>query len=436
MPRGARPARDLAREIRGGNPVRASLLLLLILAFLAIAGVWAARTELDVVTRGDGRVVPSGDVQIVQASEAGVLAALHVREGDLVAAGDPLLTLDDTQIESQLGETRRRALSLELRIARLRAEIESRPFAPDAATYDELGNLVASEIALYAARRAALADEIAVLRRQGRQREEEIAAAAARAEAAAEAIRLIDEEIALIAPLVEDGVEPATTLLGLRGRRAEAAGRESAARAELAATRAAAAEIEDRVLSARSAARAGALEDLARAEAELAEVLTRLPALENRLTRAVLTAPVRGVVNRLNLNTIGGLARAGDPLLEIVPIGDDLLIEAYLKPADIAFLRPGQAARVSITAYDPSRYGALDGEILRIGADAVTRPDRDERAFVVEIATAGVLRDADGQPVEILPGMVAGVDILAGRRTVLAYLMAPVVRTRDRALRE
>jgi adhesin transport system membrane fusion protein len=161
-----------------------------------------------------------------------------------------------------------------------------------------------------------------------------------------------------------------------------------------------------------------------------------LPTIETRLTRAVLVAPERGIVNRVLATTRGGLARAGEPLVEIVPIDDELLVEAYLTPADVAFVRAGQEVRVNITAYDPSRYGAIDGRILRVGADAVTRPDREEQAFVVEIEALTGLTDAAGEAVDILPGMVAQVDILSGRRTVLDYLIAPVVRVKETAFQE
>ena len=162
-----------------------------------------------------------------------------------------------------------------------------------------------------------------------------------------------------------------------------------------------------------------------------------LPALRARADRAQVRAPMRGVINRIHRSTIGSLARPGEDLLELVPLDDTLLVEAYVRPADIAFLRHGQPAKVKVTAYDYSRYGGLDGEIVRIGADAVTRSERnDEEVFVVEIRTTGTILDADGVAVEIIPGMVTEVDILTGRKTVLEYLMRPVIRVKDRAFRE
>jgi adhesin transport system membrane fusion protein len=295
---------------------------------------------------------------------------------------------------------------------------------------------VRSEAALFSARRDELADQIDVLERQRMQRRQEYEEGVVDQTTARTTLALIAEEVAIMAPLVERRVEPETTMLALRRNEAEWQGREVRATAALQRLQAALDEIDDRIRSLRSAARAQALSELSIATAELAELEPRLPALMQRVTRSELRAPVRGVVNRILLTTLGGVAQAGETLIEIVPLDDTLLVEAYVRPADIAFLYPGQPVKVKITAYDFSRYGGLDGEITRIGADATRRPDRDEQAFVVQVRTATNILDADGAALEIIPGMVAEVDILAGTKTVLEYLTQPVIRVRDRALRE
>lgn len=431
-----RPAREMAREMQGGHSLRASLLLLTILLLIVVAAIWAAHTELDSVTRGDGRVVPSAEVQLVQPAEPGVVAEIHVVDGQIVDAGAPLVTLDDTQIEGELAQARRRVQSLRIRIARLQAEVAGKAFDAPADLRAAAPELLAAETALFEARQAAMQDELSVLERQAAQRSFEILEAETRVRTSDRTLGLIREEIEVIRPLVEENVEPRTSLIALLGREAEAAGRLAEANSALARTRGAKQEVEDRMVSVRSAVRAEALEGLAQAQAELSEVLVIIPALEMRLSRSVLTSPVRGVVNRVLVTTVGSLARAGEAIVEVVPLEDELVIEAYLDPADVAFVRPGQDVRVTITAYDPTRYGTIAARIVRIGADAVTRPDRDQMVFVVEIRTLDVLTDADGEPVEILPGMLAQVDILSGRRTVLAYLTEPIVRVKDRALRE
>ncbi|WFE75628.1 HlyD family type I secretion periplasmic adaptor subunit [Roseinatronobacter sp. S2] len=432
----ARDLEALAQEMRGRETLRGSLLLLLILLFIIVAVTWAALTELDDVTRADGRIVPTQHVQVIQAAEQGVLQALHVAEGDLVQAGESLMELDRTLLTSQLDQEQQRAFGLMARIARLQAEIDGHDleFMPE--LVQRTPSVVRSEAALFAARREELSDRIEVLERQRMQRRQEYEEGLVDQETARTTLALIDEEIAIIAPLVERRVEPETTILGLRRNEAEWRGREIRARATLVRLRSSLDEIDDRIRSVRSEVRAAALSELSIATAELAELEPRLPALIQRVTRSELRAPVRGIVNRILLTTQGGVAQAGETLLEIVPLDDTLLVEAYVRPSDIAFLYPGQPVKVKITAYDFSRYGGIDGEITRIGADAVTRPDRDEQVFIVHVRTQTNILDADGAALEIIPGMVAEVDILAGQKTVLEYLTQPVIRVKDRALRE
>jgi adhesin transport system membrane fusion protein len=323
------------------------------------------------------------------------------------------------------------------RIERLQAEIDGDPltFSPDLVR--RAPDVVASERALYRGRRAELQAEIDILERQRAQRRQDLEEGRAELRTAAATLAVLGEERAIMAPLVERGMAPDTTLLSLRRKEAEWHGREGRARAALDRLRSGLDEIDDRIAAQRSRFRSAALRDLAQATADLAALKPALPALETRADRARLRAPVRGIVNRIHSPTVGATARAGEALIEIVPLDDTLLVEAYVRPEDIAFLYPGQPVKVGITAYDPSRYGSLDGEILRIGADTVTRDDRgEEDVFVVSIRTAGTLLDADGAKVEIMPGMVAQVDILAGRKTVLDYLLTPVVRVKERALRE
>jgi len=427
----------LAREMRGRSALRGSLLLFTILAFLATAVTWAATTEIDDVTRADGRIVPSGSVQVIEAAEPGVLQALHVKEGQIVETGDLLMELDGTILDSQLDQEQQRAYGLMARIERLQAEIDGADlaFSPDLVA--KAPDVVKSETALYRGRQAELRAEIDILERQRLQRRQEYQEGLVDRRTAEATLAVIREERDMMAPLVERGMEPETTLLSLRRSEAEWRGREVRAEASLSRLQSALDEIDDRITAQRSRFRSAALTDLATATAELAALKPALPALQSRAARSRLRAPVRGIVNRIHSPTVGAMARPGEELIEIVPLDDTLLVEAYVRPADIAFLYPGQPVKVTITAYDASRYGNLSGEIVRIGADTITRSERsEEEVFVVEIRTTDTILDADGVEVEIMPGMVAQADILAGRKTVLDYITEPVVRVKDRALRD
>lgn len=428
---------SLARATRGASPLRNSLLLVAILACLLTAGLWAYLTELDDVTRVDGRIVPSGDIQIIEATEPGVLKALHVREGQVVQAGTLLMEFDTTQIDSQLSQEQQRAFGLMARIQRLQSEIEGRDLQFDAALVTGAPDVVQSERALYQGRQAELQAEIDILLRQQQQRHREYEEGLVDQVTAEETLNVLAEERAMMAPLVASKMEPATTLLALRRSEAEWKGRRVRAEAATSRLKTGLEEIDDRIQAARSRFRSNALTDLALATAELSALKPMLPALQDRASRANVQSPARGIVNRIHRTTIGGLARTGEELVEIVPLDDSLLVEAYVRPQDIAFLHAGQPVKVKITAYDFARYGGLDGEIVRIGADTITRSERnDEEVFVIEIRTNGTMLDASGLAVEIIPGMVAEVDILAGRKTVLDYLIQPVVKIKDQALRE
>lgn len=419
---------------------RGSLLLALILSFFIVFFIWAATTEIDSVTRGDGRVVPSRSVQIVQTAETSILDRLHVREGELVDEGTVLMELDRTDLSGQLDREQLRAFALAVRIARLQAEIrEDVELVFDDYLLVANAEILEAEHSLFSGRQLELQAELQVLERQRIQRIQELDEARITRTSEDEIRLLIDQEFTLIEPMVQRQIEPETTLLALYRSRAESDA--SIARAEAAILRleAAVAEIDDRVASVKNRFRSEALSEVAQATAELSEIESLLPALAQRVTRSDLRAPVRGIVNRIHLTTLGGVAQAGQPLVEIVPLDDTLLVEAYIRPSDIAFLYPGQPVRVKLTAYDFSRYGGLDGEITRIGADAIPRPDRppgEEQVFVVQVRTHSNILDADGQTVEIVPGMVAEVDILSGRRSIIDYFVGPIVRVRDRALRD
>lgn len=428
---------DLASELRGRTPFRASLLLFTILSFLILAVFWAAKTELDDVTRAEGRVVPSGDLQVIQATEPGVLRALYVNEGEVVEMGEILMELDGETLTGQLDQELQRWRGLQARILRLRAEIDETDLNFSRELVELASDVVHAEAALFAARRTELWGQIAILERRREQRRQEHIEAQVNLDTMQFVAAIAAEEIALLEPLVQRGLEPETSLLALRRNEAEGAGSVTRAHASIARLLSALAEIDDQIVAERNSYRADAMSDLTIATNDLAALEAVLPALESRSESAVLRAPMRGVVNLIHRSTIGAAVQRGEELIEIVPLDGGLLIEAFVRPSDIAFLHPDQPVNINLTAYDFSRYGALDGFITRIGADAVTRSGgNEESVFMIIVSTEDTLIDADGLPVSIIPGMTAEVNILAGSKTVLEYLIRPVIRVRDRAFRE
>lgn len=428
---------DISRELQGKSRARGSLLLLLIIVFLATGFQWARVTKIDDVTRAQGKVVPTGQTQVIQSTEGGVLSQLSVKKGDVVSSGQLLMVFDRKQLQSQLEEAERHSYALRLRIDRLTAEVTGVPFVPDADLDHLSPDVVVSEQQLFEARSNQVKAELSILDRQQEQYQNARENYISQEGTARDMIASIERERQMMQPLVDQKIEPETTMITLSRNVTEWTGKLASAQAESRKIDALLDEVEEKRGAVRARRLADAQAELAKAVAELDTLAPRIEASRQRVSRTEIRSPVHGVVNQIMLTTIGGVAQPGQTLMEIVPSEEGLLIEAYVKPADIAFLYPGQKVKIKITAYDFSRYGGLDGEIVRIGANAITRSAQQaEPVFVVEVRTDQNLLDAQGAALQIIPGMVAQVDILAQRKTVIDYVLRPVVRVKERAFRD
>lgn len=418
---------------RSGTPWR---LLFVVLAGVGAFMAWAFFYEIEEVTRGLGRVIPSSQVQVVQSLEGGIVRAIDVVEGDTVEAGAVLMQLDDTSFAAQLGELREQEAALLAEKARLQAEaalVETLSFPGSLETRAPLATGAEREVFL--ARRLQLNQEMTVLRNRLGQRRAELAELDALREKIAFTLDPLDAEIALSEELFERGAVPEIELLRLRSRRAELSGDLVIAQASAPRVAASIAEAESEIEAARASYVSSARERLARLQVELAVVQEGIRAADDRVTRTAVRAPTRGTVNTVNVATIGAVVQPGAALVEIVPIDDRLLIEVDIRPQDVAFIRPGEAASVKITAYDYLVYGALDGQVTRIGADTIENA-QGEQFFRIVVETDQAHLGTDAERLEIIPGMVASVDIQTGRKTVLEYLSKPVLRAQAEALRE
>ncbi len=373
------------------NPL-AGLSLLLLVAILVSAYLWSSTAMLDEVTRGEGKVIPSSREQVIQSLEGGILAELMVREGDLVEVGDILLRIDDTKFGASYREGKSHQQSLRTSIVRLEAEASgAEPVFPD----DIPADIIEAERALYQSRLRSLRQSISSIERS---------------------LTFAERELKLTAPLVEKGVVSEVEVLRLR-RQVN----------DLRAT------IQDK----RNAFRSESRTELSKKEAELAGVREINTAREDQLNRAIIRSPVRGTIKNVKLNTVGGVIQPGMDILEIVPIEDQLLIEARIKPADVAFLKPGLPATVKIAAYDFSIYGGLEGILEHISADTLNDGKNPNESFyrILIRTKEAYLQGRDGR-LPIIPGMTATAEILTGHKTVFDYLIKPILKTRDLALRE
>lgn len=413
----------------------AHVLLAAIAAFFVSFVAWAANAPLDEVTRGDGRVIPSRQIQKVQNLEGGILAALTVREGEVVVEGQVLMRIDNVRAASDLGESRARWLALSAASARLEAEVQgSEPSFP-AMLEAEAGDLVAAERASWSSRRLQLASDTAVLERQARQREQEIDELRSRRAQLASSLALADQELELARGAAAKRALPRAEMQRIERDNIELRGELEQTALALPRAQAALEEAQARLGSSRLTFEADARGDLAGVKAELAALREVLNAGEDQVRRTEVRSPVRGVVKVIEVTTLGGVIQPGQDLAEIVPLDDTRLIEAQVRPADIAFIAPGHPAVVKVTAYDYAIYGGLTGTVEEISADTV-EDDRKERFYRVRVRTRDNALEQGGRQLAIIPGMTAQIDVLTGKKTVLDYLMKPILKARGEALRE
>lgn len=432
-------ATEYKAAINQGPPrTTAVFLATLVIVFLSFLA-WANWAELDEVTRGEGRVIASTKNQVVQSLEGGIVKEILVKTGDLVKKGDVLLKIDDTGFSSNFGELRAKQASLQAQVVRLNHEltgvIGTPPVFP-ASLNEMAGDTIRTELQLYDARQRSLKSQITILQERVKQRRRELSELKANLDRIAQNLKLAREEEAIKAPLARKGIVPKTDVIRLKREIADLDGQiksssESVPRLE-AAIREAEALANEQTLKFRQDAQA----ELSQRTAELAVVAESLRAARDRVVRADVRSPVEGIVNSLNVNTVGGVVRAGESLVEIVPVEENLLIEAKVRPSDIAFVRPDQLALVKITSYDFSIYGGLDGVVEKISADSSIDEVSREVFYLVTVKTLSNQLGEQQSKLSIIPGMVASVDILTGKKSVLDYLLKPINKARHEALRE
>jgi adhesin transport system membrane fusion protein len=414
------------RTHRAQAIVRASIVV------LALLLLWAALAKVDEVTRGEARVIPSRQLQVLQSLDGGVVAEIAVREGEVVEAGQLLLRIEEIRATAGMRESAATGIALRARAARLRALAEGKPFAPPPARDDEERRIVEDERRLYGSRLSELDAQLSVVRQQMAQRQEEVAEATARRTAAQRGLELAQQELAQTRPLLATGAVSQVDILRLERDVTKNRGEAEQAGAQIARARAAIIESQRKAQEAELTFRNEARRDLAEAMGKLNALNEGAVALADKVSKAQVKSPVRGRVQRLLANTVGGVVQPGKDLVEIVPLDDTLVLEARVAPKDIAFIRPGQAANVKFTAYDFSIYGGLDATVENISPDTVV----DERGNAFYLVRVRTKQAGFTDKLPIIPGMTAEVDVLTGQKTVMSYLLKPVLKVRDNALRE
>lgn len=431
-------ANDIRAAIELQTPRTLAVFIRVCAGFLLLGAIWASFAELDEVTRGTARVIASRQTQVVQSLEGGLVQDLLVVEGELVKPGQVLMRIDDTAFSSQFGEVRERRAALIARIARLEQEAHWQG-PTELALPPEIeaghGAAAASERALFEARLRKLGQDLSILDEQLGQKQREHEELAAQTRRLSANKPLLDRELAITRRLFADRVVPEIEMLRLERQVADLAGQIAVNQASLSRADAAIREATARRAGAIIAFRSAAEEDMTKNRADLAVIEESIRAAQDRVQRAELRAPVRGIVNKLHVTTIGAVVQPGMVLIDIVPLDDSLLVESRIRPQDIGFLREGQDAVVKITAYDSAVFGSLKGKVERIGADTQADPE-GESFYRVVVRTERNFIGIETGSLPILPGMVAQVEILTGRKSVMSYLLKPAKLLRDQALTE
>jgi adhesin transport system membrane fusion protein len=428
--------KNLARELAGEQSKASSILLLSVVTLIAVILLWAAITELDNVVRGSGKTVSEANNQLVQSSEPGVIRERYVEEGDRVERGQILFDIDPVDAKTQLDQALKRQTSLTIKSTRLKAEVKNLVPKFGQQLIESAPNAVSTELALYRARIDDLNTKIAILEQRRIQKLNEIDELKIQYETANNSLELTRREIATLSPLVKNGLAPETRLIALQREEESSLGRANSAVSAQKRIKAGLDEIDQQLVAEKQAYLTSALTDLSSIEAEVTELTARIPALESRVERTKVKSPVDGVINRVNYVTSDAYVSTGDVLLEIVPTGADLIVETKIDPKDIAEIVLGQEVKISLTAYDPSKYGRIDGKVISISADAISDQQTGTQHYVVDVSIDTTLYEDDGTDVIILPGMVASIDVLSGKRSILQYFWQPIAKTKQKALRD
>ena len=404
-------------------------------AFFFIAVIWASFAELDEVTRGNGQVIPSQRIQEISNLEGGLLAEMLVGENQIVEKDQVLARISNEQAESTVRDNLNKQAEAEAAILRLEAERKGTELVFPKAMEDTHLQIITDQLSLYNARKTQFEGEIRALEAQLEQKNNEMAEAQARRGQLEENLRLVMEQRNIARPLMLKGTFSRVDYLKLEQQVATLQGDVAGVAQSIARARNGAQEIQERITQRRSEKASQIQEEINKRRLDLNSIRETLSFGGDRTKRMDVRAPMRGTVKRILINTVGGTIKPGETVVELVPLDDTLLIEARIKPTDIAFLHPNQKAVTKITAYDFSIYGGLEAEVEQISADTI-EDKKGETYYLVKLRTKRNAITYRGENLPIIPGMTASVDILTGKKTVLDYLLKPILKAKQNALRE
>ena len=428
--------KKLANSMEDKDGISGSAVIIFVFLLIGSLIFWASKAELDNVTRGEGKIISSVQNQNIQSTESGVIQKRFVTENSFVDEGQILFVLDPVDTSSELNQLTKRLETLEIREQRLQSEIQGKVFDPKNSS--EVSNItfLNTERSLFMLRQSELAGKLSILEDKKFQRQQELENARVSLRTAKNTMDLMVEEINLIEPMVRENLAPKTQLLLLQREIETSRGSSESALVAMSKAKSGISEIEKEEKNAKISYNLRSIEELNELLSEKTELAERIPRLEERVTRTVIRSPMAGIVSRLNYRTLGGFINAGDVVLELVPTDEALMIEAKIAPQDISNILVGDEAKIRLSAYDSSKYGAVMGVVSRISPDAITEENSTLGSFyLIDVKIVGSLL-VDGKEVEFLPGMTATIDVVSGKRTILEYFWQPIAKVKEIALRD
>ncbi len=411
-----------------------------LIAFVGAFVVWSYFATIEEVARGEGKVVPSSKTQVVQSLEGGIAKEIHVRQGQPIRKGQSLMLLDDTGFSASMGELSAKRATLRAQIIRLEHEVANAGTQTALELPAELNNeapeVVANELRLFQARRTNYENQSGILAERLQQRTIELAELKTNVQRYEEALGIAKRELEIKAPLAATKVVPETEILRIQREITDLSGQVRSGNLAIPRLEAAISEAKRQVDDHALNFRQNAQQELTQKLGEFNVVEQSLKSAKDKVFRTDVRSPVDGIINKLNFSTIGAVVRPGEVIAEIVPLEDTLLIDVKVRPSDIAFIHPKQEAIVRLSAYDFSVYGSLRGNVVTVSPDSTTDTNTKETYYVVVVQTNESALKRQGELLPILPGMIATVDIITGQKSILQYLLKPIVKARDSALRE
>ena len=415
---------------------------LIMILFFSIAITWASISEIDELTRGEGKVIPSEKIQKVQALDGGIVTTIFVKEGMRVNKDQPLMIIDATRFAASLDENKNTYLSLLATSARLKKQMILNPKQPipninfPEIVQQEADNLVFSETALLKTKTNELSSSLRILENQLGQRVQELIELKSNKLQQRRSMRLIDNQIEIITPLIEAGATSRVELLKLQKELNDIQGQYDTTKISIPRVKLTIEEAKNKLMDKLNNFRTEAASELTKVESEIKKYEAKLVSDKDKIDKTVLKAPTSGTINTINVGTIGGVVKSGEELIEIVPDSDILLVEAKIKPKDIGFINPSQKVIVKISAYDFAIYGGLRGTIQEISADTIQDPQDKESYYKITVKTNKNHLEKNGKKFHIIPGMLASVDIITGKKTILDFILKPLLKTKQGAFHE